>query len=105
MKRTVIALLFTALLAFGCATTNPCAPLIDKPILLENVIINMIAYHVKIQDVDEDGEADTLVVYVKKQGTDELVEYFRRPLTDEEKGQVKHRLEEKKFEEQRREPN
>jgi hypothetical protein len=88
MKRKVVGLFCIALLVsggvLGCATINPCAPLIDTPIILENFMIDTVAYQIKIHDTDGDGIGDTLAVYVQKQGSYELMEHFQRPLTEAE---------------------
>ncbi len=88
MKRKVVGLFCIALLVsggiLGCATVNPCAPLMDKPIILENYMVNAATYQVKIHDTDGDGIGDTLAVYIQKQGSNELMEHFHRPLTEDE---------------------
>jgi len=83
MKRKVIGLFCILLFAFGCATVNPCAPLLDTPIILENVAVSQEVFQVKIHDTDGDGIGDTMAVYIQKKGSDELVEYFNEPLTEE----------------------
>jgi len=83
MKRKVIGLFCILLFAFGCATVNPCAPLLDTPIILENIAVSQEVFQVKIHDTDGDGIGDTMAVYIQKKGSDELVEYFNEPLTEE----------------------
>ena len=93
MKRAVIGLFCIALFAFGCATVNPCAPLMDAPVVLENFMINMVAYQVKIHDTDGDGVGDTMAVYIQKKGSNELMEHFQRPLTEDEVVSVNEMIE------------
>jgi len=95
MKRKVVGLFCIALLAIGCATVNPCAPLLDTPVVLENFVVNQALYQIKVHDTDGDGIGDTMAVYVQKQGSDELVEYFNRPLTEEEVATVNKIIAEK----------
>jgi len=83
MKRKVIGLFCILLFAFGCATVNPCAPLLDTPIILENIAVSQEVFQVIIHDTDGDGIGDTMAVYIQKKGSDELVEYFNEPLTEE----------------------
>ena len=103
MKRKVVGLFCIALLVsggiLGCATVNPCAPLMDKPIILENYMVNAATYQVKIHDTDGDGIGDTLAVYIQKQGSNELMEHFHRPLTEEEVARTNEVVAEKKAKE------
>lgn len=104
MKRKVVGLFCIALLVsggiLGCATINPCAPFLDTPIILENFMVDTVAYQVKIHDTDGDGIGDTLAVYVQKQGSDELMEHFSRALTEEEVARANEVVAEKKAEEE-----
>jgi len=95
MKRIVIGLLFVTLFAFGCATVNPCAPLIDTPVVLENIAVQLGSYVVKVHDTDGDGIGDTMAVYMQKPGSKELVEYFNKPLTEKEVARVNELVKEK----------
>lgn len=84
MKRKVVGLFCILLFAFGCATVNPCAPLLDTPVVLEQFTIQPVGYIIKVHDTDGDGVGDTMAVYIQKQGSTELVEYFQKPLTEDE---------------------
>lgn len=93
MKKLIVLLFL--LVSCSPVTKNICAPFLDKPTILENHTLATASFIVKIQDIDEDGEADTLVVYLKKYDSEELVEYFHRDLTVEEKIKIKAYLLEK----------
>ena len=94
MKRIVLSLLCIALLAVGCATVNPCAPLENNDYVMEQTKIGGAVYTMRVYDIDSDGESDFFVVYVqKKDGT--LLEVHRQDLTAEEKSQIKQYLKEK----------
>jgi len=95
MKRKMVGLLCIALFALGCATINPCAPLMNTPIILENVAVSQEVFQVKIHDTDGDGIGDTMAVYIQKKGSDELVEYFNEPLTEEMVNRVNELVKEK----------
>jgi hypothetical protein len=102
MKKTLMLLICAAFLVGGiggCATTNPCAPLINTPVVLEQVKVNMGAYIVKVHDTNGDGIGDTMAVYLQKPGSKEVVEYFNKSLTDKEVATVNRILKEKEAKE------
>ena len=94
MKRKVLLLLLAMVFAFGCAAKFPCAPLLEKTPLLKTSTIQMGMYYVHVHDLDNDGEPDTIVVYIKNgEGENDMVEIVNRPLNEKEYERVKQMLE------------
>jgi len=94
MKRKVLLLLLAVAFTFGCAAKFPCAPLLERVPVLKTSTVQMGMYYVHVHDLNNDGEPDTIVVYIKNgDGETDLVEIVNRPLTEKEYNQVKRMLE------------
>lgn len=91
MLRKVLLLLFVVMFAFGCATTS----LLNKEPMFKTSTVQMGMYIVHVHDMDNDGDPDTIVVYIKNgEGEKDLVEIVNRPLNEKEHAYVLKALKE-----------
>ena len=95
MIRKVLLLLLLTIFAFGCVAQFSQSPLLKKEPVYKTSSIQMAMYIVHVHDLDNDGEPDTIVVYIKNgDGEKDLVQVLNRPLNEKELAHVKKALEE-----------